>query len=190
MNSIYSNLNFTMETCEDFENDRLPTLDFELFVENAEIKHSFFEKPMNSPYVIMEKSAMSELSKYSILSNDLVCRLSNIGENMLEAEKIKVVNNYSKKLFVSGYNRKQSKEIIVSGIRGFKNKKKRAAAEGRSIYRRAATTLKSRLRKKLTEKTNWYKRKRSPDDEHVGVRIKRQKKDNDKKTKEKPKTEK
>ena len=102
MCSINENLRFTMEISEDFKNDRLPTLDFELFVHNgSEIRHNFYEKPMNTPFVIMEKSAMSDQSKISILSNDLIRRLSNIGENILEKEKIPVIDKYAKKLRVS-----------------------------------------------------------------------------------------
>ena len=161
MCSIYSNLNFTMEIHEDFENLRLPTLDFELFVhEGKEIRHSYYEKPMNTPYVIMERSAISEQSKISILANDLIRRLSNVGENIFDEEKYKVIDHYTEKLQVSGYKRKQVKEIISSGLRGFETKRKRAEKEKRPFYRKAKDTLKGRIKKKLTEKTKWYKRKK------------------------------
>ena len=162
MNSIYANLNFTVEIEEDFSNMRLPTLDFNLFVHNdCEIRHSFFEKPCNTPYVVMERSAMGEQAKHSILAQDLIRRLSNVGEALFEEEKLQVINAYTEKLKVSGYNRKQTREIVISGLRGYNAKKQRAAKSGKPFYRLARDTLKARIKKKLTEKTKWYKTKKS-----------------------------
>ena len=54
MNSIYSNLKFTVEVERDFINLRLPTLDCELFQKSTEdynrqkLIYSFYEKEMNS----------------------------------------------------------------------------------------------------------------------------------------------
>ena len=54
MNSIYSNLKFTVEVESDFINLRLPTLDCELFQKSTEdynrqkLIYSFYEKEMNS----------------------------------------------------------------------------------------------------------------------------------------------
>ena len=36
MNSIYTDLNFVLDISEDFDNNRLPTLDFELFMSSNE----------------------------------------------------------------------------------------------------------------------------------------------------------
>ena len=79
MNSVNKDLVFTTETQEDFKSERLPTLDFEMWVtpENK-IEHSFYQKPMKTPLLLMERSGMSNQKKYQILSNDLTRRLSNI----------------------------------------------------------------------------------------------------------------
>ena len=102
MNSIYSNLNFTVEVEEDFENHRLPSLDCELFMDknNYKINYSFYEKSMKTPFCIMRNSAMSEKSKVSILSQDLIWRMQNIDENIPESERIEVIDNYIDRLLV------------------------------------------------------------------------------------------
>ena len=162
MNSVYSNLNFTIETEEDFENGRLPTLDFEMWVdENQVIQHSFYEKPVNTPYVVMERSAMGEQAKNSILANDLIRRLSNIRQNIFDKEKTRVIDHYTEKLRLSGYNFKQAREVITSGLRGYEAKVRRAEKEKRPLYRKARDTLKQRIRKKLTEKTTWYRKRKT-----------------------------
>ena len=60
----------------------------------------------------------------------------------------------------SGYNRKSSRGIIVSGVLGWKRKIARRIQEGTPFYRSAASTLKQRCKKKLLEKVNWYKKER------------------------------
>ena len=95
----------------------------------------------------------------SILANDLVRRLSNLDKTLGMSDHIGVINDYTYKLKISGYNRGQAKEIIVSGIRGFKNKVERRKREGQPFYRHAKKTLAARVKKKLLGKTSWYKDK-------------------------------
>ena len=89
MNSINPDLQFTIESEEDFANGRIQTLDFEMKVaENGNIDHSFFEKPMQTTLVTMARSAMGSQQKHAILSNDLVRRLSMMSENISMEERL------------------------------------------------------------------------------------------------------
>ena len=74
--------------------DRLPTLDFKMWLEDdQEVNHTFFEKSMKTQLQLPKKSAMSEKQKL-ILSNDLNRRLSNINvDRMPEEEKLEVVDH-------------------------------------------------------------------------------------------------
>ena len=85
---------------------------------------------MRTPLVIMETSALGNQQKHSILANDLVRRPSNMGQSLPMADYVEVINNYTYKLKASGYSYAQAKEIIVLGIRGYKNKIKRRIQEG------------------------------------------------------------
>jgi hypothetical protein len=124
MNSISEDMKFTVESEEDFENGRLQTLDFEAWydVQEGIVKHSFFEKSMQTNLVIMERSAMGNQQKHSILANDLVRRLSNMSPTMTTQEHIMVIDKYTFKLKASGYFQTQYKEIVMSGVRGYRNK--------------------------------------------------------------------
>ena len=42
MDSIYPNLKFEMEHCEIFEEGKLPTLDFKIFVDNSKVNYEFY----------------------------------------------------------------------------------------------------------------------------------------------------
>ena len=137
MNSVAEDLTFTVETEEDFENGRLQTLDFEMWfdVQEGVIKHSFFEKKMQTPLVIMERSAMGIQQKYSISANDLVRRLSNMGKTMTINDHVEVVDKFTYKLKASGYSQGQAREIVISGVRGYKSKVERRKRAGQDFYR-------------------------------------------------------
>ena len=57
MDAINPDLKFTTESQEDFTNERLPNLDFEIWLKEDKIYHSYYQKPVRTPLVIMERSA-------------------------------------------------------------------------------------------------------------------------------------
>ena len=59
MNSIMNFLNFTQEVGEDFEDNKLPSLDTTIWVEENRILFKFFSKPMATNLVVQAKSALS-----------------------------------------------------------------------------------------------------------------------------------
>ena len=67
-------------------------------------------------------------------------------------KRLEIIDNYTKKLRVSGYKSSQAKEIIASGIRGYESKKLRAVKENTPFYRKAQSTLKQRIRKNELKK--------------------------------------
>ena len=161
MNSVNKDLKFTAESQEDYKDERLPTLDFSLWIDSKnKIKHTYYQKPMKTPFVIMERSAMSQHQKFQILSNELCRRLSNIQQEGLEMkETTSTVERFIQELKNSGYSQRQAKEITCSGIRGWRAKIKKRKRESKPFYRHAQTTVKDRLEKELIEKESWYKAK-------------------------------
>ena len=146
INSVNRDLEFTAEIPEDFQGSKLPTLDFFLWLmKSGALNHSYFEKSMKTPYVIMRRSAMSEHQRYSILANELVRRLSNINHTEIEIEEqLTIIENFIMQMKTSQYDRKQIKEAVVSGILGWKRKISRREKEGKPFYRSAESTLKLR----------------------------------------------
>ena len=114
---------------------------------------------MKNPFCIMQSSAMSSKSKIQILSQDLIRRLQNVCDSVTQEEKNEIIDDYYDRLRRSGYSHSQSHEIIISGVVGYERKVERAAKNNIPLHRPAATTLKIRIHKKLTERENWYKNK-------------------------------
>ena len=161
MNGIFKNLKFEMEIGEDFEDEKLPTLDYKCWMESNKILYSFYEKPMASKYTIMKKSALSENSKVASLSQDLVRRMKNTSERLTIKERVRIVNEYSVKLTVSGYKKDQVKKIIIAGLKGYEKLRLRDMKGEGKLHRSAAEGAGARHRKKLLGKTNWFKSKKS-----------------------------
>ena len=153
MNSINPDVKFTIESAEDFPqyNCRLPTLDTLVWVdESGKTQHSYFQKPMKSPYLLMEPSAMSEHQKMSILSNELIRRMGNISQEIKIEEKCGVIEGFIKEMKNSGYWRKIVRDAVISGLKGHKNRYEHRLKNFGSYYRTSKQTLSKRNWKKLT----------------------------------------
>ena len=87
------------------------------------IYYTFYEKPMASPFSVMERSALPENTKISTLTQDLVRRMLNTSELISQGERNLVIENYIIKLTRSGYSKVQFKRIVISGLKGYENKK-------------------------------------------------------------------
>ena len=137
-----------------------------MWLEPDGIKHSYYQKPMKTPLVLMERSAMAFQQKIQILTNELNRRLSNILIDEIPKSKINVkIEQYIQELKSSGYSHSQTKEIIVSGIRGWKNRIRKRKRENKQFYRPAESTLEERMEKEIIAKENWYKQKDDDDED-------------------------
>ena len=155
MNDVNSDLQFTVEVPEDFESERLPTLDFSLWMVDGLLTHTYFQKEMKTPYVLMERSAMSAKQRIEIMSNEATRRLSNIDhENLGAEEQIKVLEQLTQELRNSGYRSEQAREVIISGYRGWSRRLARRRDTG--LYRSAKDSLEEREKGKLLERETWY----------------------------------
>ena len=159
-NSVFSCLNFEMETPQMFSDNKLPTLDFKCFVLDKKIQYSFYQKPMAKKTVIQRKSALGENCKIASLSQNLVRRMKNTSEDLPDSERIQIIDEYSSQLSASGYSAAQSRRIVTAGLTGYQGLVERVAKGETVMHRSAAEGFASRKRKKLLGPGNWFKTKR------------------------------
>ena len=98
MNFINPDLKFTIEVSEDFLDSRLPTLSFSLWEEEWGIAHSYYEKEVRLQIMLMERSAMSNQSKFSINTNEMRRRLEVLHESISLKEKVQIIDKYRQQL--------------------------------------------------------------------------------------------
>ena len=159
MNSINEDLEFTVECEDDYPDKKLPTLDFKIWQEaDGKVNHTYYQKPMKTPFMVMSRSAAPKQQKFQVLSNELTRRLLNVNrQENGQAELNEVVNQFTKEARNSEYGHHTTLELVISGIRAWKGRLARRKELGQEEYRTAASTLKARTRKKLTSRENWYK---------------------------------
>ena len=83
-----------------------------------------------------------------------------------DEEKIEKVNHFSQQLVNSGYKWSQIREVVISSLRSVVKREKKIE-NGQERFRTGEQSLTTRIKKKLTEATDWYKRngERDRDDE-------------------------
>ena len=135
--------------------------------------YAFFEKEMASNQVIQKLSALPENMKISTLNNEVMRRMFNTSELLPDRMRCEIVDDFCQKLCNSGYDRKQSRKIIVGGLTGYERRvtlsKDKTHKKWRPLHESATSTQGRRAKKKLLGKTSWFKGKkkdRGNDDEN------------------------
>ena len=167
MRDIEEFLNFTMETGEDFDSGWLATLDTDLQVNSGNrVEYKFYQKPMASNVGVQKQSAMKENGKMKTLSNDLTRRLLNTSESLGMDERITVIDDYGQRMLNSGFGITQSQKIVLNGIKDYERKLRESRKiNGRKLHRTALESSGHRSRKKLLDKTEWFKKRRRVQDD-------------------------
>ena len=161
MSGVHNYLKMTMETEDDFPDGGLPTLDINLWVkEDHMIMYTFYEKPMSTNQVLHKDTAMPENTKVASLTQDLVRRMKNTSELVDQEERNKVVDNYAQKLANSGYGKEQIKKIIIAGLMGYERRIRESKRTGKPLHMGAKDSKEGRRRKKLLDKSTWFKKRR------------------------------
>ena len=73
---------------------------------------------MASSKVIQIDSAMPQNMKITTLNQEVIRRMMNTSEELSINERLKVVDEYARKVVNSGYGLKQTREILVGGLKG------------------------------------------------------------------------
>merc|ERR1712081_163467 len=102
--------------------------------------HNFFEKPMNSRWVLPFISSMDPSTKRQILANDLVRRLSIIDPAELDKLAPPVISKYNRKLIYSGYPFEERIRIVEAGIGSYHQKLEAAEKGGKEFNRMGVDT--------------------------------------------------
>ena len=123
------------------------------------LMYTFYEKEVATKFVILKNSALAENTKVSSLTQDLVRRMKNTSEYVNQTTRNKVVDDFSAKLQLSGYQLDQIKKIVIAGLKGYEGILRRVR-EGKAILHKSAKDgAKARYRKKLLGKSTWFKEK-------------------------------
>ena len=161
-NSIWNFLEFTTESGNDYEENYLPTLDFETKVlGNGLIKYRYYMKPMSNNRVLQYGTALSKNCTFSSLRQDLIRRLLSINEIEGVATRVRAVNKFIQLLRNSNHTFVYIKSIVLQALTKFHHMQFRESlSPGERMYRplHRARDFKSeeRLLSKYLSHSTWY----------------------------------
>ena len=123
----------------------------------------FWEKPTNTNLVVQQRTAMNENQKTQILTAEMIRRLANSSDSLVEEDYASMVDRYAQKLVNSGYGVVQTRRIISAGIKGWRSKVERCKKGGLRLRRTAAESQGQRMKNKLLGKSSWFRKTKKED---------------------------
>ena len=164
LNSIVEYLKFTTEDNEDFENNKLPTLDCQIWIENGKIMHQFYEKPQVPNRMLLHNTALSATSLTSSIVQEGVRRLLNTSTTAPEHVKTQILNKFASKLVNSGFSRDDTEMFLVHSATSYIHKVMLSElpkdhTKYKPLYLSKEYRREERALTKARAKTNWFKSK-------------------------------
>ena len=126
MNSVMGFLNFTSEILEDFEDNKLPSLDTTVWIEGLTILFEHYGKPMSTNLVVHAKSAISEEVKVSSLAEEVSRRLRNTSTRIPQKRRMEILESLFVKTKTSSHSSTFMRNVAIKGIVGYENKVRRS----------------------------------------------------------------
>ena len=134
----------------------MPILDIQVKAENNKIIYKFFKKPVSSPLLMLERSAMPTRIKRNTLAEEGLRRLRNTKRDLPWEMKADILSEFSFSMMLSGYSEKVRCEIIQSVLTGYERQCDRADKGITPLHRPRDYNREERKKKKLLAKSTWY----------------------------------
>ena len=144
--------------CPSMNSDnKVPILDLKVGVQENKVVYQHYRKPCASYALIMAKSAMPDKSKRVCLVQEVIRMMRNTSRLLPEKERKTLLSEFSFRMKESGYGENFRLEVFTSGMSGFQKQVKRDKEGVRPLYRPKGYKEDERRKKKLLEKTAWYR---------------------------------
>ena len=135
----------------------MPLLDIQVKMDNNKVIYKFYSKPMSTPYVILNNSAMPTKIKRNCLVQEAIRRLRNTKRELPWSLKAEILSEFSNKMMISGYSEQFRLEIIQSAVRGYERQCEAADRGERPLHRPRDYQTEQRWKQKAMTKTTWYR---------------------------------
>ena len=160
-NSLDQGIQFTWDIPGNNSNGRMPVLDLAVWVQEVngvqQILHSFYKKPVASPFTILKRSALSFKIKKSTLLQEALRRLGNMSPILPWEESVVHLAEYSNMLRISGYTtRERYNNIKGATARHRQMMEEVHSGERESIYRRRAQIMEAKDLKGGLSAASWF----------------------------------
>ena len=123
-----------------------------------EVIWEYYRKPCATRTLILERSAMSERTKRSTLTQEAIQILRNCSPSLPWTQKAAHLSDFSLRMKISGYNERYRETIIRSAITAWEKQIEKDASGECPLYRQREWKQDERRKKKEYKKTNWFRK--------------------------------
>ena len=141
------------DTTADHPNRCIPILDTEMWMEDGQILHSHYQKPMASMEVIQARSAMSLASKMDILVQEGSRRIRNCSLSTPWEEITPFLNKLMISMYWARYPESVRRTVATRIVAKWNTNLESLKSLGRPIYR----NKEERRKLPRDDKTNWFR---------------------------------
>ena len=121
-------------------------------VRMQQIVWRFYQKPMNTPYVIMASTAIPQKVKVTTMVQEVIRRMRNMCKWVEKWEVEEELSKFCGKMKLSGYGEGFRREVLLSGIKGYERMVVNQREGRRKLYRKQ-------------DEENWFKGNWEADEE-------------------------
>jgi len=156
-------IQFTTEGEEEFNNNFLPTLDFQTQVQDSgKIMFKFFSKPMANNITIQYGTGLAKNTIFSALRQELVRRMLNCCVDLDWDERLSIVGDFIQLLVNSGHRFAFVKSVTLQALTRYKFMIRRSKLDEndkkyRPLYRARCYDYFNRTIAKMVDHMTWYK---------------------------------
>ena len=169
-NEIHQSIEIETDTTAMHEDNKVPILDLKVWPETREeadgsmcskVIHEFYHKEIGNKAVTNAKSAMNMQDKRNILTAEMLRVLLRCSPLLDWDTTAKHASEMSKRMQHSGYNYTFRKQVTNAAINKYKNIVEKDRTGECPRYRNKEWKKHERNKKKLQNKTKWYKKGKS-----------------------------
>ena len=136
-NAINENIQVTHDSPEMNSDGMMPVLDLKLWIHFCnhypQVAHTFFRKPIASPYTILKRSAIAEGTKKNTLFQEVLRRLYNVSNLLPWSESVRHLSEYSNVMRNSGYSASERFNAIRGGILRYEEMRKKLSTRRNTV---------------------------------------------------------
>ena len=114
-NTLNGDIQMESDVSSNHASGRLPVLDLDMFMTGEGVEFSFYQKPMNSPFCNMYRSALAAKTKRDSLFQEGLRRLRNMSQGISHLERCSIMDRFMNTVRVSGYDARY-RVTLLKGI--------------------------------------------------------------------------
>ena len=135
----------------------MPILDIKIKVrDDKTIDWRFYKKPVSSKQFILSRSAVPGKVKRASLAQEGLRRLRNTRPDMVEEDKVMLLEDMGEGMMVSGYPQAYRESILRSALTGYRKQVEASHRGLKPLYRPRGWGVEERRRRKRL-KQSWYR---------------------------------